>query len=119
MVTIAVLGIGSHSGYVMAPRAEELRREGHDITMYCADSTTLDEELTELSDFLEHVKESDILFLSVHGDVSFFRHYDNLREVIESHGISTLLFGCEAPVVLSYRNYFQGSDDDYRFLLSL
>ena len=119
MVTVSVLGIGSHTGFVMAPRAEELRREGHDITMYCADSTTLDEELGELSDFLEHVKKSDILFLSVHGDVSFFRHYDNLREVIESHNISMLLFGCEAPVVLSYRNYFRGSDEDYRFLLSL
>ena len=119
MVTVSVLGIGSHTGYVMQPVAEQLRREGYDIKLNCADSTALDEDLSELTEFLKKVESTDILFLSVHGDVSFFRHYDNLKTVIEANHISTLLFGCEESVVLGYRKYFLGSDADYRKLLSL
>ena len=119
MVTITTLAIGAHGGFVLEPAARELRKEGHEITLFCEDSTNLDEELELIPGFLDKVRKSDLLFLNVHGDVTYFRHFDSLKSLMDSSDISVLLYGCEEGVVLSYRKYFRGSDEDYTKLLTL
>lgn len=113
MVNVAVLGIGGHAGFVMQPAAEKLRSEGFDIRMTCADTTALDDDIGELADFLRAVRGSDIVFIDVHGDVTYFKHFRNLQDVVEKSGVSILLYGCEESVVLRYRQWFRGSDADY------
>lgn len=113
MVNVAVLGIGAHAGYVMKPAADRLCSEGYDIRMVCADTTALDEDIDELADFLREVRSADIVFIDVHGDVTYFRHFRNLQDTVEKSGTSILLYGCEESVVLRYREWFKGSDEDY------
>ncbi len=119
MVKITVLGIGSHGAFLMMPVAESLRKTGADIDLYCVDSSTLDEDLTLIPPFLERVRSSDILFLNVHGDVTYFRHFDKLKETIESSSVSVLLYGCDEDILADYRRYFRGSDEEYSLLLTL
>ncbi len=119
MVKITVLGIGSHGAFLMLPVAESLRKTGADIDLHCEDSSTLDEDITLIPPFLERARSSDIIFLNVHGDVTYFRHFDKLKEVIESSNISVLLYGCDEDILVDYRRYFRGSDEDYSLLLTL
>lgn len=119
MVKITTLGIGSHGAFVMVPAAESLQKDGADIDLYCEDSSTLDEDLALIPPFLDRVRSSDILFLNVHGDVTYFRHFDKLKEVIDSSDVSVLLYGCDEDILVEYRRYFRGSDEDYTLLLTL
>ena len=112
MVKVAVLGIGGHAGHVMKPAADGLVSEGYDVVMVCADAVVLDDDPERLADFIRTVRRSDILFIDVHGDVSYFKHFRNLKDAVERSGISTLLYGCEESVVLGYRDMFDGDDED-------
>lgn len=119
MVSIVSLGIGAHGAFVMEPAATYFRGMGYAVNLLCEDSFTLDSELEKIPDFMSAVADSDILFVSVHGDVSYFKHFDTLRKVFESSDTSVLIYGCEESVLTEYRRYFHGSDEDYRFLLTL
>ena len=119
MVKIACIGIGAHTGFVMDSSAEELRGEGYDITMYSGDSVTLDEEIDQLYDYLDRVAGCDFIFVHAHGDVSFFRHWPNLRKVIEKNRVSAIVTGVEESISLQYRDLFLQSDEDYSLLYRL
>ena len=119
MVKIACIGIGSHSGFVMNQSAEELRKQGFDITIYAGDYVTLDTELDQLRDYLDKVSECDFAFINAHGDVSFFRHWKNLKEVLERDHVSAIVSGVEESVTLQYRNLFLQSDDDFSLIYRL
>ena len=119
MVKVACIGVGSHAGFVMNAPAEELRSQGYDVTVYSADSVTLDDEIDQLQDFLDKVSGCDFIFVSVHGDVSYFRHWSNLRKVIEKNKVSAILTGVEIPVALQERSLFLQSDEDYWTLRKL
>ena len=97
----------------MNPSAEELRGQGYDITVYAGDSITLDEEIDQLYDYLDKVSECDFIFINVHGDVSYFRHWSNLKKVIDKNNVSALVSGVEEAVALQYRDMFRQSDEDY------
>lgn len=116
MVKVAVLGIGGHAGHAMRPAAEALVASGYDVEMSCADAVALDDDPERLAAFLGTVRRSDILFIDVHGDVSYFKHFGSLRNEVERSGVNTLLFGCEEAVVLGYRGWFDGNDEDYGML---
>ncbi len=116
MVKIACIGIGSHSGFVMNQPAEDLRRMGFDITIYAGDSVTLDAELDQLRDYLDKVSDCDFAFINAHGDVSFFRHWKNLKEVLEKNHVSAIVSGVEESVTLQYRDLFLQSDEDFSLI---
>ena len=113
MVKIACIGVGAHSGFMMEEPAALLRSQGYDITVVSGDSVTLDEELDQLNDYLEKVADCDFLFINAHGDVTFFRHWPNLRKVLEANKVSTIVCGIDEPFALSYRDLFLQSDEDY------
>ena len=119
MVKIACIGIGCHSGFVMNPSAEELLRQGYDITVHAGDSVTLDSEIDKLSDFFDTVAECDFIFITTHGDVSFFRHWSNLRKVIEKYKVSAIVTGVDESISLQYRDLFLQSSEDYAKLYRL
>ena len=113
MVKIACIGIGSHSGFVMVPSAEELRGQGYDITVCAGDSVTLDSEIDKLRDFLDDVAKCDFIFVLAHGDVSFFRHWSNLKKVIEKYNVSAIVTGVDESISLQYKDLFLQSPEDY------
>ena len=119
MVKIACIGIGSHSGFVMSPSAEELRGQGYDITVCAGDSVTLDSEIDKLRDFLDEVAQCDFIFIMAHGDVSFFRHWSNLRKVMEKYKVSAIVTGVDESISLQYKDLFLQSPEDYATVYKL
>jgi len=119
MVKIGCIGIGSHSGFVIESPAEELRKEGYDIELVLGDSVTMDEEIDKLQDYLDRVADCDFIFVNAHGDVSYFRHWSNLKKVIDKHHISTLVSGVEDSFAVLYRDLFLQSQEDYSLLYKL
>ncbi len=119
MVKITTLSIGSHGAFVMVPIVESLRKDGANIDLYCEDSSTLDEDIALIPKFFERVSNSDILFINVHGDVTYFRHFDKLKKILDSSNVSVLLYGCDEDILTEYRRYFRGSDEEYSMLLTL
>ena len=113
MVKIGCIGVGAHSGFLMEEPAAILRGQGYDVTVFSGDSVTLDEEPDQLYDYLENISECDFLFINAHGDVTFFRHWPNLRNILETNRVSAIVCGIDEPLALSYRNLFLQSDEDY------
>ena len=119
VVRIACIGIGSHSGFVMEHPAEELRKKGYEITLFQGDSVTLDDELDVLQDFLKNVSGCDFIFINAHGDVSFFRHWPNLRDILESNGVSAIVSGLDESFSLQYQGLFLQSPEDFALIRKL
>ena len=119
MVKIACIGIGCHGGFVMNEPAEALRREGYDITLYAGDSVTLDEDIDKLREFLDDVSKCDFLFINGHGDVSFFRHWPNLKKVLEKNHVSAIVSGIDESLCALYRDLFLQSPEDFAIVRKL
>ncbi len=119
MVKIACIGIGAHTGFIMKQPAEELRREGYEIELISGDSVTLDEEIDQLYDYLDKVSKCDFIFISAHGDVSYFRHWPNLRKVLEKNHISGIVYGYDDSTSSDMRSLFLQSSDDYSLMYKL
>ena len=119
MVRVACIGIGAHTGFVMEQSADRLRSEGYDIELVLGDSVTLDEDLDQLYDYLDDVSTCDFIFISAHGDVSYFRHWHNLRKVIEKNRISGIVYGYDESTSPEMRSLFLQSQDDYNLLYRL
>ncbi len=119
MVRIASIGIGSHEVFVLEPSVGILKEQGLDIAFFGADSVTLDEDLPALLKFLDVVAECDFIFIYVHGDVSFFRHWGNLRTIIDAHKIPAILTGCETDLIAQYHYMFRHGEEEFRKLTIL
>ncbi len=119
MVRITSIGIGSHEGYLMEPFAAGFRGEGYDVQLRCADAAALDEDLALLADFVAEVRRSDFLIVHMHGDVSYFRHWESVRAAAAEYRVSTFMTGCEEDLLARYRPMFLQSDEDFRTLRRL
>lgn len=111
MVSIAIFGIGVKDGHVMDYALSRLK--GYDIKVTAADSLALDQNLDKLSDFLLSVPTFDFMVIHVHGDVSYFKHFEELRLALESSKCSALLICSEFNTTALYRYMFRQSDEDY------
>ena len=111
MVRIAFFGIGVKDGHVMDYARSKLQDYNLDISV--ADSMALDENLDRLADFLQIVPTLDFMVIHVHGDVSYFRHFAELKKVLESSGCSALLVCGEFETTAQYRYLFRQDDEQY------
>ena len=117
MVRIAVLGICVKDGHIMDWARSRL--SDHDLDVRCVDSVALDEDLDRLADFLKIIPEIDLMLIHVHGDVSYFRHWEEVRRRIEETGCSALLNCTEFETTAEYRYLFRQGDEDYTRILRL
>ena len=115
MVSLAVMGICVKDGRVMDYAKSKL--EKYDLDVHYVDSVALDEDLDKLADFIRVIPTLDFMILHVHGDVSFFRHFDEVRKALETNKVSTILQCTEAETTIQYRYLFRQSDDDYDRIL--
>ena len=111
MVHIAFLGVGVKDGHVMDYARSKLSE--FDLRISVADSMSLDEDLDRLADFLRLVRELDFMVIHVHGDVSYFRHFEELRKTLESSKCSALLVCGEFGTTAQYRYLFRQDDSQY------
>ena len=111
MVSIALFGIGVKDGHVMDDARSRLK--DYDLSITTADSMVLDEDLDRLADFLRLVPTLDFMVIHVHGDVSYFRHFSELKRTLEASNCSALLICSEFDTTAEYRYLFKQDDEQY------
>ncbi|MDR3206351.1 MAG: cobaltochelatase subunit CobN [Candidatus Methanoplasma sp.] len=109
-VLVAVVSVytGDHRAFD-AP-AGELRAEGFDIEVECADSADLDADAVVFSEFLDRVGSADLIMIRVHGDVTYFKRFDALRKAVDRAGTVAFLSCTEKWVMDEYRYMFRDAD---------
>lgn len=117
MVRIAVLGICVKDGHIMDYALSKLK--GHDLEVHCVDSTALDEDLDRLYDFIRLIPNTDFILIHVHGDMSYFRHWDEVKRTIENSKVPALLDCTEFETTKENRYLFTLGDEDYATVLRL
>ena len=117
------ISIGANHGHVMDNAAKSLRDEGYDVEVVGADSCDMDADVLFNERILGEVKSSDVVFVRVHGDVTFFKRFSKLEQTVSSCGVSTyLMCDSEVRVTDEHRHLFLGTDEDFdlitRFMAS-
>lgn len=110
---IVSLGIGSKDGHIMSPAAAQLHREGLAFDLRCFDGTELDEDVLKWSSFLKEVQQADFSIIRAHGDVTYFRRWDELKSALQAASGKALLICSEPEVTDEFRGLFRGSDGDF------
>ncbi len=118
MLRIAGMGIGSKDGHILAPAVARLS-EDYDIELICGDAVDLDGDPERLGDFLKKIKTCDSMLICVHGDVTYFRHFRELKDTLDGSGCSALLVCSEPETTAEYRALFRQGDEDYLMLRRL
>lgn len=118
MLRMAGIGIGSKDGHVLAPAVAGLSAE-YDIDLTCGDAVSLDDDPECLRDFLRKVGTCDFMLICVHGDVTYFRHFRELKDALDRSGCSALLVCSEPETTAEYRPLFRQGDEDYLMLRRL
>ncbi|MBO4569296.1 MAG: cobaltochelatase subunit CobN [Candidatus Methanomethylophilaceae archaeon] len=117
---IVNVSIGANHGHALDDAAAALRSEGFDVEVVGADACDMDRDVLFNERILGEVVSCDMLFVRVHGDVTFFKRFESLKRTVESAGASTfLLCDSEKRVTDEYRHLFKGSDEDFGLLASL
>ncbi len=114
------ISIGANYGHSMDDAAASLREEGFKVEITGADACDMDADVLFNTRILDEVRKADILFVRVHGDVTYFKKFDLLKKTVCSSGIPMfLLCESEEEVTAEYRKMFTGTQDDYSLLLRL
>lgn len=116
---ITCVSIGSKDGHIMYPAADRLRKDGYDIQITGFDHIDLDADILKLDDCMKKISSSDFIIVKVHGDVTYFKKFDRVKEAAERSGCSLLLICTEPSVMEEHRYMFKQSDEDYRLLRTL
>lgn len=113
MVRIACLGIGSKDGHIMSAAAAQLRREGHEFELECYDGTDLDTDVVRFGAFRQDLARTDFLVIRAHGDVTYFRRFDELKQAVQQMAGNTLLICSEPEVTDEFRALFRGDEAEF------
>ncbi|WP_147654477.1 cobaltochelatase subunit CobN [Methanomassiliicoccus luminyensis] len=116
---VTCLGIGSRDGHVMDAAADALHRDGYEFDLEGADYIILNEDPLRFGSFVKRIESSDLLVIKVHGDVTYLRRFDQVKEAIGRSGCSALLICTEPRVMEEHRHMFKQSEEDYQLLRSL
>ena len=115
MVRLAILGICVKDGHIMDYAKSKL--SDHDLDIHAVDSVALDEDLDRLSDFLRLIPSLDFMIIHVHGDVSYFRHWGDVKRKIEESQISAIFNCTEFETTAEHRYLFRQGDEEYKRIL--
>ena len=93
------------------------RLSGYDLDVYAVDGVALDEDLDRLADFVRMIPTLDFIIIHVHGDVSYFKHFDEVKRAIENAKVSAILNCTEFETTAEYRYLFRQEEPEYIRLL--
>ena len=102
------ISIGSNYGHAMDGAAGSLREEGYDVEVVGADSCDMDSDVLFNERILDEVRRSDVVFVRVHGDVTYFKRFPQLERTARSGKVCTyLMCDSEVRVTDEHRGLFQ------------
>lgn len=114
------LGIGGNYSHTFVKPAEALVKEGYDIELGCFDYKDLNEDILKHDAFLRTLRTADFIFVQVHGDVTYYKRYDQFEKALRLSNIPVILFCNSDPdVTARHRDLFRYSDEDFKLLLTL
>ncbi len=108
---VVIVSICTKDSHSFDNAAAQLRREGYEITLTCADSVDLEEDVVLLSNILDKVSEADLILIKVHGDVSYFKKFDKLKDAIDKENKIAFLTCTEEWVQDEYKYMFRECED--------
>ena len=109
---ITNISIGTKDGTVLNSAADSLVSEGFGIEISCYDSYQLNEDPVVFAKMLDDVNDSDFITIHVHGDTSYLKRFQRLKECLDS-GRDAILVCTDDCVTVSFRYLFRGNDGDY------
>ncbi len=112
------ISIGTIDSFLMNEAVNIVRSEGYDIDYHNYDNVDLDEDPLFLAEAIDVISEADFITIKVHGDTSYCKKFDKIRNTIELHNISTHLSCTDACVTDAFRKYFLGTDEEYSLIMS-
>ena len=111
------ISVGANNGHAMDDAARGLREEGYNVEIVGADSCDMDSDILFNERILDEVRHSDIVFMRVHGDVTYFKRFAAFEKTVESSRINTyLMCDSEVRVTDEHRSLFLGSDEDFELI---
>ena len=89
------------------------------VRIVCADSEDLDGDEEAFVDFMNEVRDTQLIMGSFHGDESHFKKYDRMMELVGSRGTDMLYFGSIPDANAENRHLFKHSNAEYTTLGAL
>ena len=112
------ISIGTMDSYLMNEAVRIVREEGYDIDYHNYDNTELDDDPLYLADAIREISKADFITVKVHGDTSYCKKFDKIRDAVESHGVCMHLSCTDACVTDAFRSYFLGTDEEYDLIMA-
>ena len=111
------ISIGTIDSFLMNEAVRRVRSEGYEVDYHNYDNTDLDEDPLFLADAVKVISEADLVTIKVHGDTSYCKKFDKIRNAIEVHHVCMHLSCTDACVTEAFRGYFSGSDEEYDLVM--
>lgn len=106
-----MISICSKDSHCLDAATKELRSEGYEIDLLQADSSDMDEDMIFLSEVCKKTSDADFIVVKVHGDVTYFKKFDRLKDAIDRNGRAAFLSCTEEWVMKEYKYMFRGNKD--------
>ena len=117
IVKIAYLSVMNRDGVIIGKAMAEADVPAH-IRITCTDSETIDGDERSFVSFMNAVKESDVFFIKLHGDHSWYKKFDRMMKIVEKKDINMLYYGSLPETDAEYRHHFKHDETDYRLVRS-
>lgn len=112
------ISIGTIDSFLMNEAVKLVRSEGFDVDYHNYDNVDLDEDPLFLAEAVKIISEADFVTMKVHGDTTYCKKFDKLRDAIEQHNVCMHLSCTDACVTEAFRSYFHGTDEEYDLIMS-
>ncbi|MDW5562044.1 MAG: cobaltochelatase subunit CobN [Methanomassiliicoccus sp.] len=110
------MSAGTKDSAVMLSALEDFLPKAGQVQLVCVDSEDLDSKEKEFLSFQKIVKKADLLIVRIHGDPSYFKKFDRLKETVLANKVCCLVACNENDVASQYRDLFPYSDADYHLI---
>ena len=107
------ISIGTIDSFLMNKAVNDVREMGYDIEYHNYDNTDLDSDPLFLAEAVKVISEADFVTIKVHGDTSYCKKFDKLKNAIEQHHVCMHLSCTDDCVTEAFRGYFTGTDEEY------
>ena len=111
------ISIGTIDSFLMNKAVGDVREMGYDIDYHNYDNVDLDSDPLYLADAVEVISNADFVTIKVHGDTSYCKKFDKIRNAIEQHHVCMHLSCTDDCVTQAFREYFKGTDEEYALIM--
>ena len=114
MVKITYLRVGGcEQSSTFGKICEEIQDVDLNIEFTSFESEDTIRDPIEFRELISSSKSSNILIINVHGDVSGYKKYDDLKKILQDENIDTVLFCLMEETMAENRHLFKHSDREY------